>query len=193
MRVYTNRDQVEVFHLTVEKQITEGCDKGQECIIVANLDTEGRTCSDQTCTSYLAQGTVPVYTVGNHMYVRILFKDNSYTKYLHVVTVKFIDDAGIYNYVRNIQWWTLRQGLGSTDVDILLFQPHVNALVEVSLKIALSQDALRNLAEKNEIDEVKQNFHVQVQSKPKKTETEKANFSSQLLCGLALSALTLIL
>jgi len=43
-----------------------------------------------------------VYTVGDHAYYRIEFVDNTYLKYLHVVTVKFVDDAGIYNYVRNL-------------------------------------------------------------------------------------------
>jgi hypothetical protein len=36
--------------------------------------------------------------------------------------------------------------LGYVDCDVLLFQPHVNAIVEIALKIALEPDAsLRQL------------------------------------------------
>lgn len=35
------------------------------------------------------------------MYVRIQFVDNTYTKYLTVVSVKFSDDFGIYRYLKN--------------------------------------------------------------------------------------------
>ncbi|EGR34488.1 hypothetical protein IMG5_009740, partial [Ichthyophthirius multifiliis] len=140
IRVYTNRDVVEVFHLTVSKQITDGCDKGQECIIVANLDTKSDICTDSSCNAFFKQGVVPSYQVGQHMYVRIQFKDNTYKKYLNIKAVKFVDDKGIYSYVRNVQYWTLRQNLGSVDVEVFLFQPHQNALVQVELKIALNKD-----------------------------------------------------
>ncbi|EGR32811.1 hypothetical protein IMG5_070100 [Ichthyophthirius multifiliis] len=194
IRVYTNRDQVEVFHLTVSKQITDGCDKGQQCIIVANLDTEGYTCKDQSCNSYYLKSQVPSYVVGEHMYVRIQFVDNTYTKYLHVVTVKFVDDAGIYNYVRNVQWWTLRQGFGQVDVDILLFQPHVNAIVEVALKITLEKDNLRALSASIDSD-TKQTFQVNVYSskqQPKDTQKENTNsFGLQLIFGFLTAVLLL--
>jgi hypothetical protein len=113
------------------------------------LDTKGAICESEACDTFLAPGVVPTHVINDNFYVRIQFKDNSYTNFLHVVSVKFIDNGGIWVYERNTQWWTLRQGYGSVDVKVLLFQPQENAVVEVNMKIALTRDdgtTLRNLA-----------------------------------------------
>jgi hypothetical protein len=60
------------------------------------LDTKGDVCSDSTCNSVKTTGNT--YVVGSHFYVRIYFKDNSYTKYLSVSRVTVSDNLGIYEY-----------------------------------------------------------------------------------------------
>ncbi|EGR28004.1 hypothetical protein IMG5_185060 [Ichthyophthirius multifiliis] len=186
MRVFTNRDQVEVFHLDVSKQITEGCDKGQQCIIVADLDVKGSVCKDQSCVDFLPENIIPSYIVGDHMYVRIQFVDNTYKKFLTVVSVKFVDDRGIYNYEKNSQYWTIRQQPGSVDVNILLFQPQINARVEVQLKISLNPDSrLRGLVESTNTELITSMFRTQVlQSKntvSAQSDNEKSSFGFNLI------------
>ncbi|EGR31406.1 hypothetical protein IMG5_110220 [Ichthyophthirius multifiliis] len=154
MRIYTNRDQVETFHLDISKQITQGCDQGQQCIIIANLDTRGYICLDSKCEQFLEQNMTQQknYVVGQNFFARIQFADNTYKKYLQVTNVKFIDDRGIYNYAINTQFWILRQNFGSVDINVLLFQPQVNASIVVELKISLDLQKMniRNLKDQDQ-------------------------------------------
>ncbi|EGR31780.1 hypothetical protein IMG5_102190, partial [Ichthyophthirius multifiliis] len=196
LRIFTNRDQVEVFHLDVSKQITDGCDKGQQCIVVANLDTRGDICTSEACTGFLPEGSVPKYIVGDYLYVRIQFLDNTYTNYLQVQTVKFTDDRGVYSYNKNTQWWQINQQKGLVDVKVLLWQPQVNCKVEVTLKITLQPDSrLRALSAESTTGKVtKQNFQIEVaQSSTKNAQLENnSSFSAKLFCGLILAALALL-
>ena len=47
----------------------------------------------------------PVYTVGDFMFIRIVFKDSSYEKYLYVTGITFVDDEGIFAYAENTYYW----------------------------------------------------------------------------------------
>lgn len=82
MRVYTNKDQVEIFHFDVTPFQSNGCDKGQNCIIVADLDTQGDICKDEKCLVEEFSNNKKQFTVGEFLFLRISFKDKTYLKHL---------------------------------------------------------------------------------------------------------------
>ena len=61
--------------MDISPLITEGCDKGKECVVVASLDTEGLVCKDISCNSYKSSSVNNSYVVGDYMYVMVQFKD----------------------------------------------------------------------------------------------------------------------
>jgi len=70
------------------------------------LDTEGVIKEDNTFTTNKVYTTTnPVYTVGDYMYIKINFKDSTYTNYLQVTGVTFVDSDGIYSYTEGTHYW----------------------------------------------------------------------------------------
>lgn len=84
--MYTNRNQVEIFNVDVDIQETEGCD---DCIVVADLDTVARVCTDWTCSTTKPNND---YTVGDEFFAEIKFADSSYTKQLQFVSLVYKND-----------------------------------------------------------------------------------------------------
>ncbi|EGR34903.1 flagellar microtugule protofilament ribbon protein, putative [Ichthyophthirius multifiliis] len=158
--VYTNRKSVNIFVIDVNKQITDLCEPGQKCVIIVDLDTDKKMCSDKTCVK-VQQGSS--YTVGDFMYVNIWLKDNSYTKYFDLVKVVFSDDSAVFDFTQITQ--VISQTYGNIILAIELTEPSIKATFQVTLNIRENANILRRLNGINaKENKVVQNFDVQIMS-----------------------------
>ncbi|EGR29480.1 hypothetical protein IMG5_154940, partial [Ichthyophthirius multifiliis] len=158
--VYTRRDVVQIFQIDTTNQITNNCNPDYDCVIIADLDTQGKICKDQNCLEFL-ENVKPVYTVGDNMFVQIKFIDNSYKKFLKLETVLFQGNIVVLDCT------TITSVLSSTPgvivLSIPLIQSAQDAVIQVNLKIDADNNRLRNLAD--DLQNSKQNFFLVVLQK----------------------------
>ncbi|EGR32963.1 hypothetical protein IMG5_065500 [Ichthyophthirius multifiliis] len=147
-------------------QITDGCEPGQECVIIADLDTSGRICQDQTCQQEI-KGTV--FKVGESIFIHIWLKDNSYSKQLQLQKVVFKGDDIVMDYTQLCSLNTNASNanqLGNLFIQCELMEPAQEATLQVSLLVQPT-GRVRRLNTENQ--KQKKNFYFAVFGKKKST------------------------
>ncbi|KAL4446409.1 hypothetical protein ABPG74_001150 [Tetrahymena malaccensis] len=142
--VFTNRNQVQTFTVDVDIQRTQGCQPGQNCIIVADLDVTG----NQYKSNWSTVNDPAQYTVGDVLYLRIWFKDATYTKQLSFQKLYFLNDSGqVFDYTAlcdpNATAWNHNDK--SLHVQLPLVEPSSSATIQVNMLIETADARLRRL------------------------------------------------
>ncbi|KAL4452920.1 hypothetical protein ABPG74_002485 [Tetrahymena malaccensis] len=182
LTVFTNRNQVQTFTVDVDIQRTQGCQPGQNCIIVADLDVTG----NQYKPDWTTVNTAAKYTVGDILYLRIWFKDPTYTKQLSFQKLYYLNDQGqIFDYTSlcdpTATVWN--HGDKSLHVQMPLIEPSVSATIQVNMLIEQANARMRRLQSNLSTSATKQ-FSVSV-SKAATDSTTNSNTSSfKLFVGL---------
>ncbi|KAL4462571.1 hypothetical protein ABPG74_000401 [Tetrahymena malaccensis] len=191
--VYTNRNQVQTFTVNVDIQRTQGCQSGQECIIIADLDITGGQYKSDWKTLYTSSnnnkhsvskdgltGAPPQYTVGDTMYLRVWFQDPTYTQILSLTSVQYMAGSGqVFDQTSLIA--PSATGWSSTDnslhVQLPLVLPSQSATIQLTMQIQLpSRRNLQGLSSPTK--KVSQQFTFSVASP---TQTNQGNTTTSSL------------
>ncbi|EAR99947.1 hypothetical protein TTHERM_00912230 (macronuclear) [Tetrahymena thermophila SB210] len=199
--VFTNRNQVQIFTVNVDIQRTQGCQSGQECIIIADLDITGGQYKSDWKTLYtssssnknsvskdsLNTGAPPSYTVGDTMYLRVWFQDPTYTQTLSLTNVQYMTGSGqVYDQTNLIA--PSATGWSSTDnslhVQLPLVLPSQSATVQLTMQIQLppSKRNLQGLSSPTK--KVSQQFTFTVASASSTNQGNSTTYSLTLLLGV---------
>ncbi|KAL4485721.1 hypothetical protein ABPG72_010983 [Tetrahymena utriculariae] len=179
--VFTNRNQVQTFTVDVDIQRTQGCQPGQNCIIVADLDVTG----NQYKSDWVSVKSAAQYTVGDVLYMRIWFKDATYTKQLSFQKLYYLNDSGqVFDYTALCDpvatAWNHNDK--SLHVQLPLIEPSLSATIQVNMKIETADARLRRLQTGS--DTTSQQFTVSVGSAPTKNSNTVNTNALNLLIGL---------
>ncbi|KAL4505151.1 hypothetical protein ABPG72_016218 [Tetrahymena utriculariae] len=198
--VFTNRNQVQTFTVDVDIQRTQGCQSGQECIIVADLDITGGQYKSDWKTLFTSQssnkqavskdsastGAPPQYTVGDTMYMRVWFQDPTYTQTLALTGVQYRTGSGqVYDQTNLIA--PSATGWSSTDnslhVQLPLVLPSQSATIQLTMQIQLptSKRNLQGLGSPTK--KVTQQFTFSVASASQTSQGNSTTYSLTLLLG----------
>ncbi|EAR97498.1 hypothetical protein TTHERM_00437470 (macronuclear) [Tetrahymena thermophila SB210] len=179
--VFTNRNQVQTFTVDVDIQRTQGCQPGQNCIIVADLDVTGK----QYKSDWVTVNSGAQYTVGDILYLRIWFKDATYTKQLSFQQLFFLNDSGqVFDYTALCDpvatAWNHNDK--SLHVQLPLVEPSLSATIQVNMKIETADARLRRLQTGS--DTTSQQFSVSVASAPANNSNTSNTNALNLIFGL---------
>ncbi|EAR97501.2 hypothetical protein TTHERM_00437500 (macronuclear) [Tetrahymena thermophila SB210] len=179
--VFTNRNQVQTFTIDVDIQRTQGCQPGQNCIIVADLDVTGK----QYESDWVTENSAAQYTVGDILYLRIWFKDASYTKQLSFQKLYYLNDQNqIFDYTALCDpvataW---NHSDKSLHVQLPLVEPSLSATIQVNMLIETADARLRRLqSSQTPGNSATQQFSLSVSSAPASTSNQTTTNTSKLV------------
>ncbi|KAL4485720.1 hypothetical protein ABPG72_010982 [Tetrahymena utriculariae] len=184
--VFTNRNQVQTFTVDVDIQRTQGCQPGQNCIIVADLDVTG----NQYKSDWVTILNAAQYTVGDILYLRIWFKDATYTKQLSFQKLYYLNDQNqVFDYTSLCDLIATAQNHDdkSLHVQLPLVEPSLSATIQVNMFIETADARLRRRLQSSSTSSgtsASQQFSLSVSSAPSSTSNQITTNSLILVLGM---------